>query len=94
MAVASLPPMHNAATPRFRLRAFSACRSVTINGAPVAPIARAYRFAIKAGVGRCLRFCETDPPRRGLLLYSETTAKLLKMLGAFLGIFSDGRRSH
>jgi hypothetical protein len=27
-------------------------------------VARAYRFAIKAGIGRCLRFCETDSPPR------------------------------
>ena len=32
-------------------------------------VASAYRFAIKAGIGRCLRFCETDSPREGLLLY-------------------------
>jgi hypothetical protein len=29
------------------------------------------------------------PRPRGLLLYLETTAKLLKMLGAFLAFFSN-----
>src|SRR6266545_5010576 len=37
-AMASPPPRQSAATPRFRLRASSACSSVTINRAPVAPI--------------------------------------------------------
>src|ERR1700676_1570079 len=38
MALASPPPMHSAATPRFRFCASSACSSVTIRRAPVAPI--------------------------------------------------------
>ena len=37
MAVASPPPMHNAATPRFNPRRFKACNSVATIRAPVAP---------------------------------------------------------
>jgi hypothetical protein len=39
MAVASPPPMQNAATPRFRFRASGAYNSVTINRVRVARIA-------------------------------------------------------
>ena len=38
IAVASPPPMQSAATPRFRFCASSACSSVTIRRAPVAPM--------------------------------------------------------
>jgi hypothetical protein len=50
-------------------------------------VARAYRFAIKAGIGRCPQILQRLILPAGLLLYLETTTKLLKILGEFSAFF-------